>query len=116
MTPTLPADLEPPFPEISALRAAHSALLKRHHEAEGGPTESALTDIARFLERGRATGALLDAEKDRWDAQGMLNYWTTVLYRAERPAPDATLAEYDPALAPELDDSLCPYRGLESFQ
>ncbi|HEX7808938.1 MAG TPA: hypothetical protein VF608_09440, partial [Thermoanaerobaculia bacterium] len=40
----------------------------------------------------------------------------TTLYRASiEVSDDATLVDFDAALAPTLDDSLCPYVGLNSF-
>ena len=71
--------------------------------------------MADFIQRGRATGVLLDSSQDRRASQSLLDYWANALYRAGREPPDATLAEFDPALAPELDDKLCPYRGLDAF-
>src|SRR5262249_38228001 len=49
-------------------------------------------------------------------AQGLLDYWVARLYRGGMEPPDATLAEFDPALAPELPDELCPYLGLDAFR
>ncbi len=101
------------FPSLSALRAAHGRLLKRQFEI--GETDELLAEVEGFIEQGRATGALLDAEDDRWASQGLLDYWVAVLYRADREPPDATLADFDPLLAPELDDAACPYVGLDAF-
>jgi energy-coupling factor transporter ATP-binding protein EcfA2 len=101
------------FPSLSSLRAAHGRLLKRQFEA--GETAELLDEVEAFIEQGRATGALLDVEDDRWASQGLLDYWVAVLYRAEREPPDATLADFEPMLAPELDDAACPYVGLDAF-
>ncbi|MBW4548330.1 MAG: WD40 repeat domain-containing protein [Symplocastrum torsivum CPER-KK1] len=102
------------FPSLASLRAAHSELLKRHRET--GSTPELLAEMEEFIYRGRATGALLDTDEDRWASQSLLDYWSAILYRAGREPPDATLAEFDPALAPELDDARCPYLGLEAFR
>jgi len=102
------------FPSLSSLRSDHSELLKRHREI--GSTSEMLAEIEEFIYRGRATGALLDTDEDRWASQSLLDYWSAILYRAGRESPDATLAEFDPALAPELDDARCPYLGLEAFR
>jgi energy-coupling factor transporter ATP-binding protein EcfA2 len=102
------------FPSLASLRAAHSELLKRHRES--GSTLELLAEIEEFIYRGRATGALLDTDEDRWASQSLLDYWSAILYRAGREPPDATLAEFDSALAPELDDARCPYLGLEAFR
>ncbi|MBD2451491.1 hypothetical protein H6G76_31125 [Nostoc sp. FACHB-152] len=102
------------FASLASLRAAHSELLKRHRES--GRTSELLKEIKTFICQGRATGALLDADEDRWASQSLLDYWTAILYRAGQEPPDATLAEFDPTLAPELDETLCPYLGLEAFR
>jgi hypothetical protein len=101
------------FPSLAALHAAHTGLLKRHREA--GRTPDMVAEVEAFIRQGRATGALLDADADRWAAQTQLDYWTTQLYQPGYEPPDATLADFDPQLAPELDDALCPYRGLYAF-
>src|SRR5262245_42432031 len=101
------------FPSLESLRAAHGDLLRR---AQSGHSPELLDEIADFVQRGRATGALLDADGDRWSAQSLLDYWTTTLYRASREVPDGTLDEFDPSLAPTLPDARCPYLGLDAFQ
>ncbi|MEL7225458.1 MAG: hypothetical protein AAGL17_11495, partial [Cyanobacteria bacterium J06576_12] len=68
------------------------------------------------MRTGKATGEILDSEDDRWTAQGLLDYWSSVLYRAGYEPPDTTLVEFDPSLATNLEDSLCPYLGLEAFR
>ncbi len=102
------------FPSLVSLRAAHTELLKRHRET--GETPETLAAVAAFLQRGQATGALLDDDGDRRAAQSLLNYWTALLYRTGQEPPEATLADFDPALAPELPDALCPYLGLDAFR
>ncbi len=72
-------------------------------------------EFEEFISRGRSTGALLDVESERWSAQSQLDYWSTQLYRPGYPAPNSTLDEFDPELAPELQDELCPYVGLDAF-
>lgn len=74
-----------------------------------------LDEAEAFMARGKATGAILSEEEDRWAAQSMLDYWSTVLFREHRDAGDATLEDFDPSFSPELDDSQCPYVGLASF-
>ena len=102
------------FPSFASLRAAHSELLKEHRQTELTP--KLLTEVKTFLLRGRTTGALLDTEDERWAAQSLLDYWTSILYRQGEEPPDTTLVEFDPSLAPELPDSLCPYLGLGAFR
>ena len=101
------------FPSLDALRTAHNALLKRYREEHNAP--AVLDDIEAFLNNGRDSGAYFDGASDRGNAQSMLDYWVTVLYRAQRDAPDATLVDFDPSLAPELDPASCPYLGLAAF-
>jgi hypothetical protein len=101
------------FPSLVSLRAAHNDLLKRYRAT--GDTPDTLAAVQQFIQRGRATGALLDAEADRWAAQTQLDYWSTQLYRPGQIPLDATLDDFDPSLAPELDDALCPYLGLDAF-
>lgn len=101
------------FPSLAALREANNELLKRHRE-HGTP--SLLADIEQFMAKGQAAGAVIDDDEDRWTAQSLLDYWSSLLYRAGHAPPDSTLMEFDPMLAPALDDSLCPYMGLDAFR
>ena len=73
------------FPSLDALRTAHNALLKRYREEHNAP--AVLDDIEAFLNNGRDSGAYFDGASDRGNAQSMLDYWVTVLYRAQRDAP-----------------------------
>jgi energy-coupling factor transporter ATP-binding protein EcfA2 len=102
-----------PFPSLAAFRQAHVSLLQRHR---AGLTATLLDEIEAAVERGSATGAVLDDEGERWEAQGVLDYWVAVLYRARRNPMHGTLQPFDPSLAPELPDESCPYRGLEAFR
>jgi WD40 repeat protein len=101
------------FPSLESLRAAHTTLLKRFRLAGNGA--EMIAEIENFIRRGKATGALLDMDADRWSAQSQLDYWATQLYKPGYEPPDATLDEFDPQIAPELEDALCPYLGLDSF-
>ncbi len=102
------------FPSLASLRAAHSELLRRQKK---GPGPAALHDeVEAFVRRGRATGALLDESEERWEAQSILDYWATHLFRADRTAVDALLDDFDADLAPALDDADCPYVGLDAFR
>ncbi|GAB4369684.1 MAG: hypothetical protein Kow00121_09790 [Elainellaceae cyanobacterium] len=102
------------FPSLSSLRVAHSELLKLHREQGSQP--EVLSQIEQFMLKGRSTGAVLDNEDDRWAAQSILDYWSSLLYRAGQEPPDTTLIEFDPSLAPDLSDDRCPYMGLEAFR
>jgi hypothetical protein len=107
-----------PYRSVRELRAANSRLLALL--AEKGEITPFLERVETFIERGRATGAILDAEQERWDSQRILDYWATRLYRAtyrpDREPIDATIAEFNPQLGQKLEDDLCPYVGLSAFQ
>jgi hypothetical protein len=102
------------YPSFAALRAAHTDMLRRHRDE--GLTPSVLGQAAEVIARGSATGAILEDEGERDAAQSLLDYWATILIRKGYEPPDATLDEFDPSLAPELDDARCPYVGLDPFR
>lgn len=99
---------------LAALRTAHIDLLKRQRQL--GNSSEFLDEVKNFIRVRRVTGVYLDSSDDRWAAQSLLDYWATVLHRADYDLPDTTLAEFDLTKAPELDDKLCPYLGLDAFQ
>jgi WD40 repeat protein/energy-coupling factor transporter ATP-binding protein EcfA2 len=103
------------FNSFSDLREAHLHLLNMRRAQAEEETAGLPTAVAHFIHRGQATGALLDLDEERDEAQSLLDYWSNELFLSGQPAPDATLADYDPAQAPELDDALCPYVGLDTF-
>jgi len=103
-----------PYPSLTALRAAHGELLKAIRETRN--LEATIEPVAEFMSRGVVTGALIEHEDDRTTAQSMLDYWSAMIYRSGHEPPDTTLAEFDRDADPELDESLCPYAGLDSFQ
>lgn len=96
-----------PYPTLAALRAGQ-ALLDRKSEAGWAA-------IRGFVRKAAATGALLHDEGDRWAAQSLIDYWTALLGRRGDEVADATLAPFDPQLAPALPDHACPYVGLQAF-
>ena len=102
------------FQSFSEMRETHSELLEQHDQQ--GDTPHFLDEMERFLKQGQATGVLLDTYEDRRIAQRLLGYWTNALYRAGRETSEAILAEFDPTLAPELSNDLCPYLGLDAFE
>ncbi len=102
------------YPSLAALQVAHNDLLKRQRGAGDAP--EFLAEIGAFMCEGAATGALLAETDDRRAAQTLLDYWAARLYRVGEEPPDSTLAEFDPLLAPELPDELCPYLGLDAFR
>ena len=97
MTPSAAA----PFPSLAAMRLAHRELVEKARQLGDGASE-VLADAREFVRRGCSTGVLLDKSKDQLAAQSLLDYWATTLYREAHESPDATLAEFDPDLAPEL--------------
>ncbi|MCA9921699.1 MAG: hypothetical protein KC421_04975, partial [Anaerolineales bacterium] len=101
-----------PFPSLFALKNAHRDLIAQRRQ---GVDDVWLAAVTQFIERGSATGCLLEDDEARWDAQNLLDYWSNELFHNERKAPDATLAEFDPSTLPRLLDSQCPYLGLDAF-
>lgn len=101
------------FPSSASLRAAHEDLIKRRR-AEGD-TPAVLAEIQTFIEHGCETGRLLDGEDERRASQALLDFWSNALLRLGQDPGDATLHDFDPLLAPELPDELCPYVGLDAF-
>ncbi len=92
-----------PFPSLSALRDAHSQLLKQYRDSSS--KHKLIKQIEGFIQRGRATGTLLGDDEDRWDAQTCLDYWATILCDNGYESPDTTLVEFGPLakLAKTLD-------------
>ncbi|MCP4361881.1 MAG: hypothetical protein GY796_28040, partial [Chloroflexi bacterium] len=102
-----------PYQTLTVLRTEHRNLLQQKRQDDS--SEAYLSAVKTFLQRGMATGCYLEMEDERWDAQSLLDYWANELYHAEQEDLNATLEEFDPDLAPELDDTLCPYMGLDPF-
>jgi hypothetical protein len=107
----------PHFPSVAALLEAHAELLQQRQDSED--TAELLAEIEIFIREGKDIGAFLDSRDDRRICQNILDYWANTLYsiqRGEYEPPDATLVDFDPSLAPELSEDLCPYLGLDAFQ
>ena len=102
-----------PYTSLKELREQHKLLLEQRRSEDNAP--EFIQAVIQFIQRGSATGVLLDAEEARWDAQNLLDFWSNELHHLQQEGPDATLSEYDPAQAPELPDELCPYLGLDAF-
>lgn len=109
-----PGDAAERLPSLAALQLLHKDLLQTRRQ--DGESDAVLGRVADLIRRGRAVGTLLDAEEDRSTAQAILDYWSAILFKANRPAPDATLADFDPDLAPAIPDEACPYVGLDPFR
>ena len=102
-----------PYPSLEVMRQAHRDLQRQFRGLKD--QTPMLTAVASFVAQGVLTGAIIEDEEDRWSAQGILDYWSAILYRHELSSIDATLHDYDEALAPEFADDMCPYIGLGTF-
>lgn len=98
---------------LDPLKAVHSTLLKQHREASD--TKVLLNNAETFIRQGRAAGALLPRDMDRWNLQSILDYWVAILHRSGRIPPDATLVELDEEHVPKFCDEECPYVGITTF-
>lgn len=119
-----------PFASFAALKSAHTELQSRYrkvlgehsvHDETGSLLKDLFPEVKNFIDRGRATGALIDAEDERNASQTYLDHWISVLYRNglrgnESAADNATLEEFNADLSPDLRDKRCPYLGLDAFQ
>lgn len=107
------------FESLEALRDVHSFLLAKRGAAkddEGRAPPDILDVRERFLTLGAATGVIVDAKQDRWETQSLLDYWYTVQYRDGKRPAKPRLAPLDESLLLDLDNSACPYRGLDAFR
>lgn len=115
-TPAAPAGKRSaPYPSLAALRADHSRLVreyKREAALSPGDRDDLLDRAVEFVRWGRATGTVLGASEDRFAAQGLLTYWSNVLYRAGRPAGETDLVDFNPQEAPRLDNVENPFRDV----
>jgi hypothetical protein len=102
------------FASLAAFRLVHSRLLAAQDEA-GGDVDSIARQAEELLELGAATGAVLDELQDRWEAQGLLDYWYNALYRAGSRPKRPRLIAFDARELPSLEGVRCPYLGLSAF-
>jgi tetratricopeptide (TPR) repeat protein len=129
-TSTIPEPLGfAPFASLEEMRAVYNDLVRRYGKsADSELPRQFLDDATQFISRGRDTGMLLDGPEDRWDAQSMLNFWATILYRYGRKPGDeppvTTLLQFgSPESARAVNDNvpfLAPpepseYVGREGF-
>lgn len=105
---------EKAFLSLAELRGVHTNLLKSYRSSR--KIDGLIEEIFDFIKDAKKAGLILENEKERWACQSLLDYWASVLYRDGHEPPDTTLKEYDANLAPSLEDSLCPYLGLDAFQ
>jgi hypothetical protein len=101
------------FWSVVELRAVQARLGERRRRDADSPAFWSAVD--EFVQRGSATGVLLDNEDERWTIQSLLDHGAAALERSGRPRRDSSLAEFDADQAPELADDACPYLGLSSF-
>jgi hypothetical protein len=119
-----------PFETVSDLKAAHEALLVEQDAILGDAASEAdeaasvrelEARINEFVARAVATGALIEALKDRTACQVLLDYWSSALARADLARPQTKLAPFDEARLPDLKRVLrernvpAPYVGLDPF-
>lgn len=102
-----------PFPSLEALKQAHRTLNRAYRDSGEGQAPEG--DIKTFIEQSKRTGALLETEEERQDAQYLLDYWAAKLYSAESEPLDTTLAAFDAGEVPELSEDQYPFPRTESF-
>ena len=100
------------FVSFTTLRYAHTELLRSTRHVDMTTLHA---QMRAFVESGVRTGVILDNEDERRSTQTMLDYWAALLYRNGIEPPDATLLEFNSALAPVLSDADRPYVGLDAF-
>ena len=103
------------FPSLRAFQNAHRNLLQRYRVAEK-VTPELQSELEQLLHLGSETGRILDSLPDQRAAQGLLDYWSTVLSREKSDGVGSLLKDFDPNAAPELADENCPYVGLQSVE
>jgi hypothetical protein len=108
---TLLEDGKPNFPSLLALQTAHADLNKRCRDGVT-VSDSVWQEVKVFIAKGKATGALLADDNERFAAQSLLDYWATMLYRYKQESPDTTLVPFDESSVTELTDDDYPYRTL----
>jgi hypothetical protein len=104
----------PPFESYAALRVAHRELRDRPELADR-PSAAQLGEVAAFVDRVHATGALLNTREDRIASQTILDYWAGLLARGGWTRVDATLVPLNADAFEELPDALCPYPGARAY-
>ena len=113
-----PNQSQNPFPSLEVMRQAHRKLQHQFRRLKDDSPEAhnrAMTNVVNFVKQGVCTGTTIADEDDRWSAQGLLDFWSAILYRHEWNDIDATLQDYDADLAPEFEDHECPYFGLGTY-
>ncbi len=122
---TPPPASSPRFESLLELQEAHEGLLERvdaaaqsaepSEEGDSRTIRGLSGELSGFVQRGAATGSVLEKVRERVSAQTLLDYWVSHLKRAGVEARRVSLAPFDAASLPRLGDGLCPYVGLEAF-
>ena len=108
---TLLTDDKPSFPSLLALQTAHADLNKRCRDG-ATVSEGVWQEVKIFIAKGKATGALLEDDNERYAAQSLLDYWATMLYRYKQDSFDTTLFPFDELSVIELTEEDYPYKNL----
>ena len=93
--PDRPADL----PSLASLKAQHKELLERYRREQ--KSIQFQDNIVAFIDKGRATGMLLDSSNDRWATQSLLDHWSNELYRLRHQVHSAVLDKFNPDIVSE---------------
>jgi WD40 repeat protein len=114
-----------PFESISELKAAHAQLLGALDDelvSDGSPDAETAAVVRheagarQFIERCAATGVFVENVSDRTAATVLLEYWISTLSRAGVPVLPARLARFDAEQLPGLEETPCPFKGLDAFR
>lgn len=103
----------PPYRSLAALEEAHFLLLDQYQGEDKGPTLP--QQIRTFLPAIGQTGGVLAERKDRFAAQRMIDFWSSVLYQLEEKPPRIRLDAWDPSQVEPLKDSDFPYTVQAAF-
>jgi WD40 repeat protein len=115
----------PPFDDAAEMRRTNVALLAAMDqrlgddsspESEAAALREQESNIRDFLDRGAATGSLIEDVKERTACQVLLDYWSSTLSHAGIRVARSRLASFDAERLPDLSDDKCPYVGLEPFR
>jgi WD40 repeat protein/tetratricopeptide (TPR) repeat protein len=102
------------YSDLEELKKAHANLLRRSGLFK--EDRAFWDEVMEFLTRACGTGTVLEAEAERYAAQGLITYWTNALYRAVGVSPENNLlVDFDPTWCPELDESQRPYTRPKEF-
>src|ERR1700738_3174024 len=110
----------PPFDDAAEMRRTNVALLAAMDqrlgddstpESEAAALREQESNIRDFLDRGAATGSLIEDVKERTACQVLLDYWSSTLSHAGIRVARSRLASFDAERLPDLSDDKCPYVG-----